>query len=240
MKKFVLITFVFITTINFILAGNISLSYPQEVEVGEEFTITLSMIDFPEGGYDIKFDTHNSMGENLFRIFDGTTWKSSNYYINNIISNNEEKDFLVKVLEYEGNIDFRIRIRKTGASAVFLDFEGCSITSIQSSGGGGSGTNNNSSTTNNNNTNSDPEEEEEENEEEDYIKKLSSNIPLEKEVKEANLTPINLNPKNIKSSESKENSGSVDYSKYSLVAFCILLLFLYIIKPKNKKNEFKT
>lgn len=57
-----------------------------------------------------------------------------------------------------------------------------------------------------------------------------------------NSSPIYLSgqiPKDIKSSNTENNSGSADYSKYSLVVFCVLLGALYLLKPKKKKNEFK-
>ena len=61
----------------------------------------------------------------------------------------------------------------------------------------------------------------------------------------ANLTPIRLNsPKDIKSSNSTENEGGsdgvVDYSKYSLIGFSIILMVLYLTKPQKKKNEFRS
>lgn len=115
------------------------------------------------------------------------------------------------------------------------------------SSSGGSGTNNNSSTTNNNssqtqNTNNNNNNEDETNSDEEDSKNSESKIynKLSAEREEVSNTPIKLNTKNIKSSEANKTSGSVDYTKYLLVAFCVLLLFLYLIKPKSKKNEFKT
>ena len=53
------------------------------------------------------------------------------------------------------------------------------------------------------------------------------------------LSPIKLNPKDIKTEENKEELRIDDYAMYGFVFFCILLTFLFILK-KNKfnKNEF--
>ncbi len=52
---------------------------------------------------------------------------------------------------------------------------------------------------------------------------------------------INLNPKDIKTDEDKKNLGKSDYTIYGFGSFCVLLLFLFIVKNKNRfnKNEFR-
>ena len=57
---------------------------------------------------------------------------------------------------------------------------------------------------------------------------------------EVNLSiPINLNPKDIKSSNSVQNEEGKDYSKYLFFVFCVLLLGLYLLKFRKRKNEWK-
>ncbi|PIZ81613.1 hypothetical protein CO153_00085 [Candidatus Pacearchaeota archaeon CG_4_9_14_3_um_filter_30_11] len=57
---------------------------------------------------------------------------------------------------------------------------------------------------------------------------------------EINLSiPINLNPKDIKSSNSVQNEEGKDYSKYLFFVFCVLLLGLYLLKFRKRKNEWK-
>ena len=46
---------------------------------------------------------------------------------------------------------------------------------------------------------------------------------------------INLNPKVIKSDESRNLN---DYARYGFVAFSILIVILFLIKNKEQKNEF--
>ena len=50
---------------------------------------------------------------------------------------------------------------------------------------------------------------------------------------------IQLNPKTIKTENSKEIVEEKNYAKYSIIIFCILLLSLYTIKPRKKKNEWQ-
>lgn len=52
---------------------------------------------------------------------------------------------------------------------------------------------------------------------------------------------INLNPKDIKMDKDKEKLDKSNYAIYGFVTFCVLLLFLFIVKNKNQfnKNEFR-
>jgi hypothetical protein len=50
---------------------------------------------------------------------------------------------------------------------------------------------------------------------------------------------INLNPKTIKIEEDNQTIREKDYAKYPIIVFCILLISLYLIKPKKKKNEWQ-
>jgi len=106
--------------------------------------------------------------------------------------------------------------------------------------------NNESTSEPENNSSNEPEEEEvvaEENS--DEIENSNKNqkiiIPSIKETKEEeNLSlPIILNPKDIKSQNSVENKEKKDYSKYLFLVFCFVLLGLYLIKFRKRKNEWK-
>ncbi len=50
---------------------------------------------------------------------------------------------------------------------------------------------------------------------------------------------IKLNPKTIKTENDNQTIREKGYAKYSIAIFCVLLLSLYIIKPKKKKNEWQ-
>ena len=90
--------------------------------------------------------------------------------------------------------------------------------------------------------NTDPTEEEEEKEEEEEVEKkvkISGEVIQETNLEKEPLESIRLNSKDIKSEDSPEESEKKDYSKYLLIVFCVLLLFLYVIKPMKRKNEWK-
>lgn len=78
---------------------------------------------------------------------------------------------------------------------------------------------------------SDPEEETKEEEKKEKIEEEI--VFLEK-----NDTPkiINLNPKTIKTEEDTKDNKA--YAKYLLILFCVILTALFLLKPKEKKNEF--
>ena len=87
--------------------------------------------------------------------------------------------------------------------------------------------------------------ENEESESDNSINKTETENETE-EIKPINLepqilTPINLNPKTIKTENNSEESGR-SYAIYGFIGFCILLGFLFVLKiRKNKfeKNEFE-
>ena len=64
----------------------------------------------------------------------------------------------------------------------------------------------------------------------------SDNGPNENS-RDINLTPIMLNPKDIKSNINV-SFNKKDYAKYGFVAFCVLLAVLFLLKSKKDKNEF--
>ncbi|MBU2612527.1 MAG: lamin tail domain-containing protein, partial [Nanoarchaeota archaeon] len=77
------------------------------------------------------------------------------------------------------------------------------------------------------------ENETENNQEGDEEIKNVYSIPKTNEtvkIKEANNSPIVLTPKDIKTSGSDVSSGSISYSKYSIIVFCVLLVLLYMLK----------
>ncbi|NCN51721.1 lamin tail domain-containing protein [archaeon] len=96
------------------------------------------------------------------------------------------------------------------------------------------------------NSSNEPEEEVISKETSDEVENSNKNqkiiVPSIKETKEEeNLSlPIRLNPKDIKTQNSLQNEEKKDYSKYLFFIFCLVLLLLYIIKFRKRKNEWKT
>ena len=87
------------------------------------------------------------------------------------------------------------------------------------------------------------EESNDESEEEEDQKDVEENSEEVFKKKEYNVDKeiIILNPKDIKTEKSIEDSSKNNYAIYGLFSFCILLGFLYFIKEKQRysKNEFK-
>jgi len=222
-RLLVLIFIILISCVLFVSAQNISIDYPNKVYVNEEFSINVKITNFSNGNYDIKFDTKLYHDENLFQVFDGTKWKSNHFYLKNTISNNQEKKFVLKT-DYIGEINFRVRVRKTETTTI-TDFESYSIKSLQT-------------TTQEENDEKESEEEDSEEEEstQEFIKttgKITENL----ERRDEEVKPIVLNPQNIKTEVNSEKENG-NRAVYSFVAFSVLLAFLFWIKRKKYRNEF--
>ncbi len=110
-NKILFFIFAFVLLLNFASAENISLSYPEEVGLGEEFEVTLRLIDFSDDIYDVKIDLLSN-GKRVAKILNYDEWKSTYYYVNDIINNSEEKDFLLKIEKEfeEATIDVKMNI----------------------------------------------------------------------------------------------------------------------------------
>ena len=67
------------------------------------------------------------------------------------------------------------------------------------------------------------------------------NVVFEEKKENTERTLIDLNPKDIKTEEDNQNLNKNNYAIYGFVTFCILLLFLFVLKNKNQfnKNEFR-
>jgi lipopolysaccharide export LptBFGC system permease protein LptF len=67
--------------------------------------------------------------------------------------------------------------------------------------------------------------------------KLAQNFS--KSVENTTKEIIYLNPKTIKKEKTNSLLEEKNYAKYSIIVFCILLFFLYLIKSRKKKNEWQ-
>lgn len=216
-----------ILLISMISAQNIEVDYPEEVHANEEFTVKISLLNFDSGTYDVKIDIFGE-GNRISRILDGENWKSTYYYINEIISENGEKEFTLKIENYIGTANIEIRIRKSETSIVetFDDYE---IESVQEG----------------DSLEETKKEEEQENKTENdetfssvdsnEINVLSMQINEKENAEEAQT--IVLNPKNIKSEENSEKLKR-NYPLYGLILFSLLLGILFWVRKKGNKNEF--
>jgi len=83
----------------------------------------------------------------------------------------------------------------------------------------------------------------EEEKDNDKIKKIVYEVEekfenLEEEVQEEAVV-IQLNAQTIKSEENKKVLDKGKYARYGFVVFCALLVFLFVIKARKNKNEFR-
>ena len=85
-------------------------NYSEKVALNQEFSFKIKLINFDAGNYDIKIDILSN-GIRIAKIFDGNIWKSTSYYINNIINSNEEKEFKIMITEEFENANITIKIK---------------------------------------------------------------------------------------------------------------------------------
>jgi len=121
-----IVFFILILSISFISAKNISIEYPLEVNVNEEFMVKIILEDFPEDVYDVKIDITFEY-DRLSQIYDDSLakYKSTYNFVKEAITT--EGEFKVKIFkEFEGEAEMIVRIRETGKTGGTL-FEGYTI-----------------------------------------------------------------------------------------------------------------
>ncbi|MEX0920965.1 MAG: hypothetical protein WDZ62_01750 [Candidatus Pacearchaeota archaeon] len=227
---FILTFFALFLGINgiFVSGQNITADFLQEVGLGEEFTITITLTNFSEGEYDVKFDTQKS-GGNLLKVYNNGQWKSSFYYIKNAISNDDKKDFMLKSEDYSGVLEFEIRVRKSGQST----FTPSGIYEIKISKGEIK-----EETDDIENESENSSAEVEENEDSRYFEPTGKITEETSKGDMESLKIISLNPKDIKSEENS-SERKINYPVYGFVAFSILIGILFLIQKRKYKNEFR-
>ncbi len=109
MKKSWIIFVMTIVLISGISAKTIYVSYPEEVEVGKEFNIEVELEGFEEKDYDLKLDVFCDETR-VSRVFVEEKWKSTNYWINSAIE--DEEEFLMKVEKGEGKCEMIVKLRE--------------------------------------------------------------------------------------------------------------------------------
>ena len=123
MKK--LVTFILIIilslifNLNLIYAINnssqatIILSYPSQVNFGQEFSVNVTLINFPDDVYDVRIGVIND-SIRLARIWNGNNWQSAYYYINNVFNTTQKKSesFRLNMTACcNGNANLEIKLR---------------------------------------------------------------------------------------------------------------------------------
>jgi len=236
MKKALI--FLFVLFIPLVFAQSIQVDYPSSVKVNEEFSLNLKLIDFTADTYDIKIDI-NPDGR-IAQIYNNGIWKSTYYYINEAISvsnSSNEGNFKIKIIkDFQGTTPLEIKIKSSKDITISFTNYTLNIEGVET----------NETTTGNNSNNENNPAEEKVEEENDIIKIDTEEIQntTKEETEIIILTPLTTskpsNPKDIKSEIDKEELNKNKLAIYGLIVFCILLVFLFIFKKRNKeKNEFK-
>lgn len=230
--KAVLFFILSIILIGFVASSQINLDYEKQIN-SSNISFSLSIQNFSQEKYDVKIDL-TSNGKRISKIWD-SGWKSTMYYINEVISNDEYKEFIVSTQNFEGEANITVKIRDDSKKVFIFDNYSIKINAVEE--------------IKENNSEKDMEEDINESiEKEQDTQKVSKentkqNNSITKKVQESSPPPIYdtivLNPKTIKTEENFLGLGK-EYTKYSIIGFCILLFLLYTIKPKKDKNEFRS
>ena len=202
-----------------ILAQEIQVNYPNEVNINEEFLFKIKLIGFDVDTYDIKIDIMSN-DERIAKILNNGEWKSTYYYVNDIIQNDEEKEFSIRIAQEFENADILIKIKDSESKSNI--FSGYVIKKK------------NSESVNKPEQNNETDEKILEPEQNNFNNSENN----ESEILDAELETINLYPKDIKSEN--HTSKVSDYALYGFIIFSILIIFLIILKKiKSDKNEFR-
>jgi hypothetical protein len=228
-----------ISSISFVSAKNISLSYPEEISVGEKFSIKISLVDFEEDTYDLKIEVMDENGKRLSKVLNNDVWRSTYYYVNDIIKPGKEEELKFMVSDYEGYAEITVKIKDSKGDSV--TFAGYTIHVIKGTTSNEEIVNTTKETTKietNTETQTDEEKTTEENKEVEtsssVLTKITSSV-INEEVKD-NSEVIKLSPKDIKTNES-QTSYTKSYAKYGLGLFCVLLLLLFVVRAIRNKRK---
>ncbi len=215
-KKWLLIVIVVFILLPSVISKEIEVSFPEKINVNEEFQLKLKLVDFSHDSYDIKIDILNGE-KRISKILNALEWKSTFYYVLDAIDEKDEKDFTIKIIEEFNSADISIRVRDSGG---YVDtFTGYKIDKKDEE-----------------EVNSEGDEKiEEENKE---IINITGGAILEEEKSEQKLDVINLNPKDINTEKNDSRILKEDYAWYGLAALSVLIIFLFVIGRK-RKNEFE-
>lgn len=238
MKKLVLV--LFILNINFIFAYSINLDYPEKVAVGDEIRFTLKITDFPSGLYDVKIDIIENEAR-ISKILDNGKWKSTFYYINQIIEPGEEKEFILKIEKDFKEADITVRIRSDSGNAKI--FDGYKIKKEIKD------------FSNNKEATSQPQEQVKETQETESVKEEFSEEPKNNEkqtekiqtekttnqitqekTEKIQTEKIVLNAKDIKTENDKDYSIKGTSWFLGMFSFLLLVILLLILKKENKED----
>ena len=198
------------TTLNETSSPTIGVNYSEKVALNQEFSFKIKLINFDEDIYDVKIDILSNENR-ISEILNENIWKSTLYYVNNLISPDQEKEFTMKITKEFENAEITIKIKDSSDEIkIFSGYliskssEIINKTEIESVS-------------------------------QNFLETNQSN-----ENETAVITgSAATNTEDIKSEENKEKLNKNDYAKYILIAFAFLLALLFLLKRKVLKKEYK-
>jgi hypothetical protein len=121
-----IIFLVIFLNVGFIIGSeNITVDFPEEVIVGEEFDIEILLQNFSESSYDIKLEIVNGTHNIADVQWDGV-WSSTFFWIEDAINTSEKnkETFLMRIEEeYSGKVELVVKIRNQDVSLEFDEYE---------------------------------------------------------------------------------------------------------------------
>ena len=201
-------------TINKTSSPSIEVNYSEKVYLNQEFSFKIKLINFDDDIYDVKIDILSNENR-ISEILNENIWKSTSYYVNNIINPNAEKEFLMKITKEFENAEITIKIKDSSEkTTIFSNYSIYRSNAI------------------NNQTNSNETQKEQ-----IYQNTIENSKP---ENKTTIITgSATANTEDIKSGENTEKLNKNDYAKYILTAFAFLIALLFLLKNKFFKKEYK-
>ena len=202
------------TTTNATFSPSIEVNYPNQTALAQEFSFKIKLINFDEDIYDVKIDILSNENR-ISEILNENVWKSTSYYVNNMLSPNQEKEFLMKITKEFESAEITIKIKDSSEKTkIFSGYLISRSTEIIT------------------------ETTENLTEEESIVQNTIEDNNSKDEA--VSITgSATANAKDIKSKENTEKLNKNDYAKYILIAFAFLLALLFLLKNKFFKKEYK-
>jgi len=118
-----------------LVAGqNISVSHPSDIDYGDDFDFSVTLINFSAGLYDIMVYITNSSGNSIANAWNGSEWVPSSQYVNGAINTSESNSSLIRLnitKIWNDTADIEVRVRNEGT------FPGYTINVHYNPSGGG-------------------------------------------------------------------------------------------------------
>ncbi len=241
-----IIFMIFLLNIEIINADFLEIEYPNEINFGEKFSVIITLIDFQEDVYDIKIDIlTNEDDERISRIWNYNIWKSTHFYINDILEipeKNSDSFHLNITKKYQGNATMYIKIRNSEENIINITEYDVYINMPESSEESEDSENNEEE---NQETNEDLEESDDEKEEKNNESNKNQTMEIESNSKARKNNELSIEKtittktislskkeeqKDIKTEDYISKPGENKYLIYSVILTAVLIMIFFILR----------